>query len=179
MELFLTLLELQSRFADNPVKFYVVCPQNGTAGLFKCLPHLLREARQMFLLFFLVHCPSAVWFVSLLSVFSCFFYVSFCLLSLIYRICMSCLSYVYVLHIENRSFYPSTPSITSVSADSSILEEIQVLRSQSATEILLLYKQQYVATYAVGTAAVANELPCHHTRYATGMTYTFYQVWNR
>ena len=30
---FLTLLELQYRFRDNPLKFEVVCPQNGTAVL--------------------------------------------------------------------------------------------------------------------------------------------------
>ena len=29
----LTLLELQSRFGDKPVKFGVICPQNGTAVL--------------------------------------------------------------------------------------------------------------------------------------------------
>ena len=29
----LTLLELQSHFGDNPVKFQVVCPQIGTAVL--------------------------------------------------------------------------------------------------------------------------------------------------
>ena len=28
---FLTFLEPQSRFGDNPLKFQVVCPQNGTA----------------------------------------------------------------------------------------------------------------------------------------------------
>ena len=30
---FLTLLEPQSRFGDKPVKFQVVCPQNGTEVL--------------------------------------------------------------------------------------------------------------------------------------------------
>ena len=29
----LTLLELQSHFGDNPIKFQVVCPQIGTAAL--------------------------------------------------------------------------------------------------------------------------------------------------
>ena len=29
----LTLLELQSHFGDNPLKFQVVCPQIGTAVL--------------------------------------------------------------------------------------------------------------------------------------------------
>ena len=29
----LTLLEPQSRFGDKPIKFKVVCPQNGTAVL--------------------------------------------------------------------------------------------------------------------------------------------------
>ena len=29
----LTLLEPRSRFGDNPLKFQVVCPQNGTAVL--------------------------------------------------------------------------------------------------------------------------------------------------
>ena len=29
----LTLLGLQSRFGDKPVKFGVICPQNGTAVL--------------------------------------------------------------------------------------------------------------------------------------------------
>ena len=29
----LTLLEPQSRFGDKPIKFQVVCPQNGTAVL--------------------------------------------------------------------------------------------------------------------------------------------------
>ena len=44
---------------------------------------------------------------------------------------------VCVFFTLNRSFYPSTSSTTSVRADSSILEEIQVLWSQSyATEIL-------------------------------------------
>ena len=33
MVVFLTLLEPQSRFGDKPVKFQVVCPQNGTAVL--------------------------------------------------------------------------------------------------------------------------------------------------
>ena len=42
---------------------------------------------------------------------------------------------VCVLHIT-RSFYPSTSSTTSIRADFSILEEIQVLWSQSyATEV--------------------------------------------
>ena len=36
---FLTLLELQSRFGDIPLKFQVVCPQNGTAVLtVVCIP---------------------------------------------------------------------------------------------------------------------------------------------
>ena len=45
--------------------------------------------------------------------------------------------YVCVFFTLNRSFYPSTYSTTSGRADSSILEEIQVLWSQSyAVEIL-------------------------------------------
>ena len=64
----------------------------------------------------------------------------------------------------NRSFYPSTSSTTSVRADSSILlliEEIQVLWSQSyAIEIL----RCHVPGYAVSTA-VSNVMPCHHSRY--------------
>ena len=39
---FLTLLEPQSRSGDNPVRFQVFCPQNGTAvlkGLIYCLPY--------------------------------------------------------------------------------------------------------------------------------------------
>ena len=47
------------------------------------------------------------------------------------------LVYVCVFFTLNRSFYPSTSSTTSVRADSPILEEIQVMWSQSyATEIL-------------------------------------------
>ena len=40
----LTLLELQSHFGDNPVKFEVVCPQIGTAVL-KGLTHLEPQSR--------------------------------------------------------------------------------------------------------------------------------------
>ena len=76
---------------------------------------------------------------------------------------------VCVLHNEPlyEYFYPSTSSTTSARADSSILEEIQVLWSQSyATEILL-----YVATYQLpGTwysvnTAVGNATSCHLTIY--------------
>ena len=31
--LFITLLEPQSRFGDKPLKFLVICPQNGAAVL--------------------------------------------------------------------------------------------------------------------------------------------------
>ena len=37
----LTLLEPQSRFRDKPVKFGVICPQNGTAVLKGLRPHVM------------------------------------------------------------------------------------------------------------------------------------------
>ena len=56
-----------------------------------------------------------------------------------------CCCWVCVFFTSNRSFYPSASSTTNVRADSSILEEIQGMWSQSyATEIL-----QYVAAYEV------------------------------
>ena len=64
-----------------------------------------------------------------------------------------------------RSFYPSTTSTTSVRADSSILEEIQVLWSQSyATEIL----RCHVCTTIVSTAVSGecNAMSSHWIRQA-------------
>ena len=60
----------------------------------------------------------------------------------------------------NRSFYPSTSSTTIDRYDSSILEEIQVLWSQSyATEILRCH------VCSKSCSAVENAMPCHDTRY--------------
>ena len=39
------LLELQSHFGDNPVKFQVVCPQNRTAVLLEYLLQVLHKLR--------------------------------------------------------------------------------------------------------------------------------------
>ena len=76
--------------------------------------------------------------------------------------------FVCVFFTLNRSFYPSASSTTSVRADSSILEEIQVMWSQGyATEI---------ATYAISTA-VGNAMPCHHTGY--DRQHDIHILWNR
>ena len=59
-----------------------------------------------------------------------------------------------VLFTLNRSFYPSTSSTTSARANASILEEMQVMWSQSYAKSIL----EYVATYA---GAQQRAMQCH------------------
>ena len=43
LDIRLTLLQPQSRFGDKPLKFQVVCPQNGTAVLKGLTPQFSRS----------------------------------------------------------------------------------------------------------------------------------------
>ena len=84
---------------------------------------------------------------------------------------------VCVLHIKPLFIPVDIQHTTSVRADFSILEEIQVLWSQSyATEIL------YVATCAVSTAVVQWAMQSHVIILlidTTGTTYTIYEIEKR
>ena len=74
---------------------------------------------------------------------------------------------------SNRPFYPSTSSTTSVRADYSILEDIQVMWSHSyATEMpgTTLPRTRYAVSSAVGNAMSSYQLD------TTGTTYTFYET---
>ena len=95
-------------------------------------------------------------------------------------------SAVCVFFTLNRSFYPSTSSTTSVGADSSIVEEIQVLWPQSyAPEILRCHLPGTLvcSKHCSWQCNAMSLVTCLHTiKYGvdtTGTTYTFYEIEKR
>ena len=139
----------------------------STGAVHKCLPHLLRKGTPvcLFVFVFVFFRRCFLFFFSFcFSLFSLFLFsfVFFGFLSFVGCVCRAChiqydgMYVVCVLHIK-PFFLPVGIQHNQFRADTSILEERQVLRSQScATEILL-----YVDMYAVST--VGDAMSCHHT----------------